>query len=47
MTMIRGSSNAKAKRLLEWKPQLASWRQGFRLLRENPPVDFGAPGQTE
>jgi 2-alkyl-3-oxoalkanoate reductase len=30
MTEIRGSSNAKAKRLLGWQPRWASWRQGFR-----------------
>ncbi len=30
MTMIRGSSNAKAKRVLGWQPMYASWRDGFR-----------------
>jgi nucleoside-diphosphate-sugar epimerase len=30
MTEIRGSSNAKAKRELEWQPRYASWREGFR-----------------
>jgi 2-alkyl-3-oxoalkanoate reductase len=30
MTAVRGSSNAKAKRELEWRPRYASWRQGFR-----------------
>jgi 2-alkyl-3-oxoalkanoate reductase len=30
MTAIRGSSNAKARRELGWKPRYASWRQGFR-----------------
>jgi hypothetical protein len=29
MTDIRGSSNAKAKRLLGWTPRYASWREGF------------------
>jgi 2-alkyl-3-oxoalkanoate reductase len=29
-TEIRGASNAKAKRELEWKPQYGSWRDGFR-----------------
>ncbi len=29
MTSLRGSSNAKAKRELGWKPEHASWRQGF------------------
>jgi nucleoside-diphosphate-sugar epimerase len=31
MTQIRGTSNAKAKRELGWKPQYASYREGFRL----------------
>jgi len=30
MTRIRGASNAKAVRELEWRPAHASWRQGFR-----------------
>jgi 2-alkyl-3-oxoalkanoate reductase len=30
MTQIRGSSNAKAKRELGWRPARPSWRQGFR-----------------
>jgi 2-alkyl-3-oxoalkanoate reductase len=29
MTQIRGSSNAKAKRELGWRPAWPSWRQGF------------------
>jgi nucleoside-diphosphate-sugar epimerase len=29
MTEVRGASNAKAKRELDWKPRYASWRQGF------------------
>jgi 2-alkyl-3-oxoalkanoate reductase len=29
MTEVRGSSNEKARRELGWKPQYASWRQGF------------------
>jgi nucleoside-diphosphate-sugar epimerase len=29
MTDARGSSNAKAKRELDWTPRYASWRQGF------------------
>jgi nucleoside-diphosphate-sugar epimerase len=29
MTEARGASNLKAKRELGWKPQLASWREGF------------------
>ena len=30
MTQIRGASNAKAKRELDWTPRYASWREGFR-----------------
>ena len=30
MTQIRGSSNAKAKRELDWAPRYRSWREGFR-----------------
>jgi nucleoside-diphosphate-sugar epimerase len=30
MTEIRGASNAKAKRELDWQPAYVSWRDGFR-----------------
>jgi nucleoside-diphosphate-sugar epimerase len=30
MTQIRGSSNAKAKAELDWRPSWPSWREGFR-----------------
>jgi len=30
MTTSRGSSNEKARKELGWKPQYASWREGFR-----------------
>jgi nucleoside-diphosphate-sugar epimerase len=30
MTQIRGSSNARAKQQLGWRPSWPSWRQGFR-----------------
>lgn len=30
MTQIRGSSNAKAKQQLGWRPHFSSWREGFR-----------------
>lgn len=30
MTRTRGSSNAKAKRELDWEPRYPSWREGFR-----------------
>jgi nucleoside-diphosphate-sugar epimerase len=37
MTQIRGASNAKARRELEWVPAHRSWRQGFaRGLAEAP-----------
>jgi nucleoside-diphosphate-sugar epimerase len=29
MTELRGASNAKAKRALQWQPTHSSWRQGF------------------
>ena len=29
-TQLRGASNAKAKRELEWTPRYPSWREGFR-----------------
>jgi hypothetical protein len=29
-TRIRGSSNAKARRELDWQPSWRSWRDGFR-----------------
>jgi nucleoside-diphosphate-sugar epimerase len=32
MTDIRGASNAKAKQVLGWAPQHASWRDGFAAL---------------
>jgi nucleoside-diphosphate-sugar epimerase len=34
MTQARGSTNAKAKRELGWRPQYASWRDGFRAVLE-------------
>jgi 2-alkyl-3-oxoalkanoate reductase len=30
MTKVRGSSNAKAKRELDWAPHWSTWRDGFR-----------------
>jgi nucleoside-diphosphate-sugar epimerase len=32
MTKIRGASNAKAKRVLGWRPAFPSWRDGFRSM---------------
>lgn len=34
MTQIRGSSNAKANRILGWNPVYTSWRVGFRAICE-------------
>ena len=30
MTRVRGISNEKARRALQWRPAFASWREGFR-----------------
>jgi nucleoside-diphosphate-sugar epimerase len=38
MTQIRGTSNAKAKREFGWKPQYASYRDGFRSGLGNLPL---------
>lgn len=50
MTQIRGASNAKAKRELDWTPRYASWRDGFRdgldpdlPLPPGPGADEGEP----
>ena len=44
MTAIRGSSNAKAKRELDWKLKYPSWRQGFRTgLGDDSNVRKGRP----
>ena len=44
MTAIRGSSNAKAKRELDWKLKYLSWRQGFRTgLGDDSNVRKGRP----
>jgi nucleoside-diphosphate-sugar epimerase len=42
MTTIRGTLNAKAKRLLGWQPEYASWRDAFRrgLVAGRPPEKF-------
>jgi nucleoside-diphosphate-sugar epimerase len=47
MTEARGASNAKAKRELAWQPRYASWRDGFRHMLANAPVEAAvslAPG---
>jgi len=38
MTMIRGASNAKAKRELAWQPRYASWREGFWTGLDDEPL---------
>jgi len=38
MTQIRGTSNAKAKRDLDWRPRYTSWRDGFRTGLGNVPI---------
>ena len=43
MTQGRGSSNEKAKRMLDWRPAWATWRDGFRHgLSEPAPSDHVA-----
>jgi nucleoside-diphosphate-sugar epimerase len=43
MTQIRGSSNAKARRELGWRPAWPSWREGFsRGLADAEPTRGGA-----
>jgi nucleoside-diphosphate-sugar epimerase len=45
MTRIRGSSNAKARRLLGWTPRYPSWREGFqRGLEDRRLADRGGIG---
>jgi|HubBroStandDraft_6_1064221.scaffolds.fasta_scaffold73577_3 nucleoside-diphosphate-sugar epimerase len=40
MTQMRGASNAKAKRVLGWQPEYASWRDGFaRCLADAPTLE--------
>jgi 2-alkyl-3-oxoalkanoate reductase len=38
MTQIRGASNAKAKRELDWTPRYPSWREGFRTGLDGEPI---------
>jgi 2-alkyl-3-oxoalkanoate reductase len=37
MTEGRGSSNAKARRELDWRPRWTSWREGFAYALADPP----------
>jgi 2-alkyl-3-oxoalkanoate reductase len=52
MTRIRGMSNAKARRELEWEPRFASWREGFSsgLGNSEPassePIDISVDAQA-
>jgi len=42
MTEARGSSNAKARRVLDWEPSWSTWRDGFRRgLAETLPATGG------
>jgi nucleoside-diphosphate-sugar epimerase len=41
LTAARGSSNAKARRELEWAPRWSSWREGFRASADAQPVRAG------
>jgi nucleoside-diphosphate-sugar epimerase len=41
MTLIRGASNARAKRELSWQPKYASWRDGFRHGLEHDAAPLG------
>jgi nucleoside-diphosphate-sugar epimerase len=41
MTEVRGASNAKARRELDWRPAHPSWRQG--LASPTPPLASSAP----
>jgi nucleoside-diphosphate-sugar epimerase len=36
LTRVRGASNAKAKRELNWTPRWSTWRDGFRYGLEEP-----------
>jgi hypothetical protein len=42
MTQVRGSSNAKAKRLLGWQPFYPTWREGFRRGLADRPFEISS-----
>ncbi len=46
MTEMRGASNAKAKRLMNWRPAYTGWREGFRLVFQGPGAPL-LPSQAE
>jgi nucleoside-diphosphate-sugar epimerase len=41
MTQLRGASNAKAKRELDWEPAHRTWRDGFAPSRVSLPITEG------
>jgi hypothetical protein len=42
MTQVRGSSNAKAKRVLGWQPFYPTWREGFRRGLADRPFEISS-----
>lgn len=46
MNEVRGASNQKAKRELEWRPLWPSWRSGFQDALKGAQPDSNAPGET-
>jgi nucleoside-diphosphate-sugar epimerase len=46
MTQIRGASNAKARRELDWAPRYATWREGFVSGLTDEPVALRDPGRV-
>ena len=44
MTCSRGSSNAKARTAMDWRPRYATWREGFRAELGTVSGQPGAPG---
>ena len=47
MTMVRGSSNARAKSELGWEPKYASWREGFRVVARPGIAPVPSPDRPE
>lgn len=46
MCEIRGSSNAKAKRMLGWEPAWPSWRDGFAALADGAATGLSRPAAS-
>ncbi len=42
-TRLAGASNARARRVLGWAPEVPSWRLGFSFVRHDAPVAAPAP----